>query len=348
MLGKGTPLLRVKRAFEPRSEGGKQSMYFVKVAAAMLLGMIMAVMPNCTFANGEQCNINTPVGQTWLATGTVTKVDGPVFYLLGKDNVTYKIDTRSSEVMIGDSQAEHYTPKVGEAVRVFGTVGDGCKIDAARVRIFTGGDQSTSAATTSVASAAGAGPQKEVRIIIQKDEVSPAESKCPQCDNTWRGRGLITYIDYTGKRIKVQTPNGPYTIDIGDTPLIYGATSIGLGQLNQGDAVKVSGSLVGVNEIQAQTIRVTRSRSEAENTLPQTPASVAGLIEQVDYPSFTFRMRTEASELVISVDEDTVVQQQMRRMSFLDLKAGMRVKMTGYGSPGTGYAAQHIQIISAP
>ncbi|MEN6357452.1 MAG: DUF5666 domain-containing protein [Armatimonadota bacterium] len=317
-------------------------MQLTKIAALLLVGVAMAAMHSGTFANGEQCNINTPVGQTWLATGTVTKVDGPVFYLQGKDNVTYKIDTHNSEVMVGNSQVEHYVPKVGDTVRVYGTVDDGCKIDAARVRVFTGEEQPAGAASE------GAGPAKEVRIIVEKDTAQPGQGACAPCGNQWQGRGLITDIDYSGKRLKIQTPSGHFTIDVGGIPLIYGATTIGLGQLNQGDAVKISGSLVGVNEVQAQVIRITRTRTEAENALPLTPASVAGLIEQVDYPSFTFRMRTETSELVIVVDEDTIVQWQLKRMSFMDLKAGMRVKMTGYGSPGTGYAAQHIQIISAP
>ncbi|MCE5322196.1 DUF5666 domain-containing protein [bacterium] len=313
-------------------------MYSMKIAALLLVGMAMAAMSVGALANGEDCNIKEVVGQTWLATGTVTDVDGQTFYMQGKDNNSYKIDTHKAEIMIGEVKVEHYLLKAGDTVRVYGTVGDGCKINASRVRIFTAEELSSGVLPE------GAGPAKEVKIIIEKD----TEPGCAPCGNQWRGRGLITYIDYLAKRLKVQTPAGHYTIDIGNVPLIYGATIIGLAQLNQGDAVKISGNIVGVNEVQAQTIRVTRSRSEAENSLPLTPASVAGLIEQVDYPSFTFRMRTENSELVISVDEDTVIQRQLTRISMLDLKPGMRVKMTGYGSPGTGYAAQHIQIISAP
>ncbi len=308
--------------------------------ATILMLAAMAVVPVSVYANGEQCNIDVPVGQTWLATGTVTRIDGPVFYLLGKDNVIYKIDSQSSEVFVGDSKADHYMPKIGETVRVYGTVGDGCKIEAARVRIFSD-DRVASAAPV------GSGPEKEIKIIVQREPPKSdacASEPCKQ-STAWQGRGLITDIDFTGKRLKIQTPSGHYTIDVAGVPLIYGATRIGMGSLNQGDAVKISGNLVGVNEVQAQVIRITRTRSESENALPLTPASVVGLIEQIDYPSMTFRMRTERNELVISMDEDTIVQQQMIRMSFMDLKPGMKIKMSGNGSPGTGYAASHIQII---
>ncbi|MCE5314310.1 MAG: hypothetical protein ABFD49_04385 [Armatimonadota bacterium] len=317
-------------------------MRIIKIAVFVFLAAAAAALSPIAFADGEQCNINTPVGRTWLATGTVTRVDGPVFYLLGKDDVIYKIDSQSSEVMIGDSQADHYVPKVGETVRVYGTVGDGCKIDAARLRIFTGEEE------TSVASSAGAGPEKEVKIIIEKNPlVVDTRSTCPPpCEAEWQGRGLITDVDYGAGRIKIQTPSGHYTINVQNVAMTYGATIIGMGRLNPGDAVKISGNVVGLNEIDATSVRITRTRSEAENAVPLTPVSVAGVIEQVDYPSFTFKMRTESSPIVVSVDYDTVVQQQMLRMAFMDLKPGMRIKMSGYGSLATGYAAQHIQIIS--
>lgn len=324
---------------EGLAKEGWLGMSMMKILTILIVAS-MAAVPASVYSNGEQCNIDASVGQTWLATGTVTRIDGSVFYLLGKDNVIYKIDTQSSEVFVGDSKADHYTPKIGDTVRVYGTVGDGCKIEAARVRVFAG-EQTANAVPV------GAGPEKEIKIIIRR-EPSKSEATAPESckqSTAWRGRGLITDIDFTGKRLKIQTPSGHYTIDVADVPLIYGATTIGMGSLNQGDAVKISGNLVGVNEVQAQVVRITRTRSESENALPLTPASVVGMIEQIDYPSMTFRMRTESFELVISMDEDTIVQQQMIRMSFMDLKPGMKIKMSGNGSPGTGYAASHIQII---
>ncbi|MHB9036923.1 MAG: hypothetical protein ACYC64_09660 [Armatimonadota bacterium] len=310
-------------------------MQIAKIAAFLLVAAAMAAVPLSVHANGEQCNINTPVGRTWLATGTVTRVDGPVFYLLGKDNIIYKIDTHNAQVMAGESKTDHYVPKVGETVRVYGIVGEECKIDAAQLRIFTGEPPS------------GAGPEKEIKIVIEKEPAPPEAATCPPpCKAAWQGRGLITDVDYGAARLKIQTSSGHYTINVGRVPLIYGAKPIGLGLLNQGDAIKVSGNIVGLNEVDATTVRITRTRSEAENALPMTPVSILGVIDQIDYLSFTFKMRTESSPLVVSVDNDTIVQQQALRMAFMDLKPGMRIKMSGYGSLATGYAAQHIQIVS--
>jgi hypothetical protein len=91
---------------------------------------------------------------------------------------------------------------------------------------------------------------------------------------------------------------------------------------------------------------VTQPRWQADSALPQLPISVAGEIQSIDHASGTFQMTMHGSVVNVMVDKDTCVQDERRRASFAELKPGMRVKMTGYGTLATGYAAQHIQIIS--
>ena len=283
--------------------------------------------------------------QTWLATGTITKIDGSTFYLLGKNNVVYTINAGQSEVIVDNFRLDCYTVRVGDTVRVFGCVDDPKIISAKRVRILK---RCGPTATTEE-------PKKEIKVIMQGSQPEPAtEGNGPevalapqQCDrNSWEGRGLINDIDYSGYRIKVQTSAGQFSINTGSAFLTNGGRKIGFGRLNLGDAVRITGRLVGCNEIDAAQVCVMRTRSEAENALPQMPVSVAGVIQQIDYPSMTFKMRTASSTLVVAADANTVVQQQMDREAFMNLKPGMRVKMSGYGSLGTGFTAQHIQIIS--
>ncbi|MCE5198919.1 MAG: DUF5666 domain-containing protein [Armatimonadota bacterium] len=319
-------------------------MHVKKALAILFAVMALTGLTYSAHANGgDTCAIKTPPGQTWLATGTITKVDGQIFYILGKDNQIYKIDAGRSIVLMGDSETERYVPKVGDIVRVYGVVDESCEVDAARIRVFK---------EPSEPAQAGSGPEPMVKIIIDKSATSTNPESCPiQAEPVspanWESRGLITDVNYGGSQLKVQTSQGNYTINMGRATLTNGGgTRIGMGRLNLGDAVLVTGNLTGLNEIDAQSVRVTRTASEAQNALPMLPTSVVGVIQQIDYDSFTFKMATERSVIVVAADNDTIVQEQMQRMAFMDLRPGMRVKMSGNGSLATGYVAKHIQIIS--
>ena len=288
-----------------------------------------------------------PVGDaapTWLATGTVTKIDGPTFYFLGKDNVIYRIDAGRSEVLVEEFDTDCYSLRVGDTVRVYGGPAEQGTIRAIRVRIF---DREAQPADSAPAEQT---PEREIKIVIEKREAEPAQQAAGPVEErqrpTWEGRGLITDIDYTGRRVKIQSSTGNYSIDVGDAVLTNGRYRIGFGRLNTGDAVTVTGVLVGLNEVSAGRLNVTRTRSQAENAVPLIPISMAGVIQQVDYSSFTFKMQGRTAAIVVAADQNTVIQQhQNDTMAFADLRPGMRVKMSGYGSLATGYAAQHIQII---
>lgn len=305
-----------------------------KISAVLVLGMVLI---STLFAvQTAQADRN------WLATGTVTKVDGDTFYFLGRDNVVYAINAGQSEVIVNNFQSDCYTVRVGDTVRVFGCATDPKTIIAKRVRIIK-----------RCAPEAAEEPKKEIRVIMQGSlpgsEITgtgPVASVPQAAECNWEGRGLINDIDYSGYRLKVQTSAGQFSINTGSALLTNGSKRIRFGTLNLGDAVRISGRLVGLNEIDAQSVSVTRTRSEAENAVPQMPVSVAGVIQQIDYPSMTFKMRTEHSVIVVAADAKTIVQQQMDCEAFKDLKPGMRVKMSGYGSLATGFTAHHIQIIS--
>ena len=310
-----------------------------KYIAILIGGMVLS---------GTVVGAVADAGPQWLATGTVTKIDGSTFYFLGKDNVIYTIDAAGSEVLVEDFDTDCYSLRVGDTVRVYGNVVAQGTIRAVRVRIF-GREQQT-------AGSAGAGPspEKEIKIIIEKrapEPLEPTEPPAgrpvePRCPPNWEGRGLITGIDYTGHRVKIQSPCGNYSIDVGDALLTDGRYRIGLGRLNTGDAVKVTGVLMAHNEVAAERLDVARTYSEAQNAVPLLPISALGVIQQVDYASFTFKMGTRAGAIVVAADERTVIQQhQDDKLAFSALRPGMRVKMSGYGSLATGYAAQHIQII---
>jgi len=311
-----------------------------KIIATLVLGVALIAIA-AQGAGGEACE---RLGCAWLATGTITRIDGSTFYLLGKDNLVYAIDASRAE-MLSEFTNGSFSVRVGDTVRVYGNVTGAQKVAASRVRVMAHEE------------APEAEPlRKEIRIIYEKPrEEQPTEGAGPQpevqpqpeerqCE--WQGHGLITDVDYTGRMLKLRTSAGQFTINICDAQLVHGCKRIALGRLSLGDAVRVVGTLAGTNEVDAKQVRVLRTRTEAENSLPQMPIAIAGVIQQVDYPSLTFRMWTETTPLVVMADQDTLIQQQQCRMTFKDLRPGMRIKMNGYGSLGTGYAAKEILIIS--
>ena len=118
-------------------------------------------------------------------------------------------------------------------------------------------------------------------------------------------------IDYTGRALKVRTTSRPVYRPYHRSKLFNGAKQIKLGTLNLGDAVVVCGNSVGPFEVSAQQVRVTRTRDEAQNAVPQRPASIVGIIDSIDYPSMTFTMQAAGPTIVVLADKDTVFQHQM-------------------------------------
>lgn len=314
----------------------------IRRSIILTVGMMITAMSYTAWGARAPCPISLEKGRAWLATGVVTRVDGPVFYMLAKDNNVYMIDATNSLVLDGSSTGDNYTSRVGDTVRVYGAVASGCRIQAARVKLLKHDGARYGAGPSSKT------PEKEIKIIIEK-RPGPApltEDHAQLPPANWEARGLIMDIDYTGSRLKVRTSDGLYSINIRNALIEKGGARIGLGSVNPGDAVRVVGNLVGLNEVSALQVRVTRTRDQAYNALPELPASVVGTIQQVDYPSMTFKMLTERSLITVLADAKTELQIQSKRMAFMDLRPGMRIKMSGYGNPQNGYVAHHIQIIS--
>ncbi len=305
--------------------------------AFLVLGLAFALLSSVAQAAPAACDHK---GCTWLATGTVTRIDGTTLYLLGKDNVIYTIDAGSADVIYDSFAAGCDSLVVGSTVRVYGTITDPKTIKASRVRVCPAEKPATTGS--------GPAPKQEIKIIVEPEPVPqavPAQPGMGAQPANWFGRGLVTDIDYTARRMRITNSTGTYTINVGSAVLASGTRAIQLASLGQGDAVRVTGRLVGLNEIDATEVRVVRTRVDAESAVSQKPISVVGIIQQIDYPSFTFTMSTESTPIVVLADADTHVQQQGKKSAFMQLKPGMRVRMSGTGSLATGFAAREIQII---
>lgn len=291
-------------------------------------------------------------GGSWLATGTVIKLDGNTVFFLGRDNAVYRIDT-SGAVMLSDSSSTDVMPRPGDLVRVFGRITGAGEVRAARVRVLK------SAGAKSAAG--GSGPGKEIRIIVENNSEEaggqvveegkytpggpgPPLEQVPS--TTWQGKGLISDIDYVGRQIKIQTSDGPFTINVDNAIMVRGTVRVRFSGLNQGDAIWVSGNEVAPYVVDGRMIRVLRSATEVQNAIPMMPTSVVGVIQQIDYPSRTFKMTSQSTIKVVSCDDNTVIQFQQIKKCFVDLKPGTRINMSGYGNSASGWAAQHIQIIA--
>lgn len=323
-----------------------------RVWAILGLGMALSAMGVYAFSDSQPSDsASSEVRGEWLATGTITKVDGPAFYMLGKDNQVYEVRAESPRAIVNDIGGARYTPVLGNTIRVFGKVARGHVIEASRVRALPEKlvPRTDKTLTLTNGGSDSSLPLGENKIVIEREPgqapvVARPLAAPPQAD--WEGRGLIMDIDYTGRTLKVRTTSGQYTVHITGSKLLNGAKSIKFGVLNLGDAVMVCGNLCGPFEVNAQQVRVTRTRDEAQNALPQRPASIMGIIDSIDYPSMTFTMQAAGPIIVVLADKDTVFQHQMCAMTFADLKPGMRVKMSGYGNIANGYVAQYVLIVS--
>ncbi len=306
--------------------------------ALLLVLVIMITAPTTGQLKNNTCN---RLGCKWLATGTITKIDGNAIYVLAKDNIVYTVIVNRTEVVFEDFTLGNNNVRVGDAIRVYGTISGPKQIQASRISVFS--------RKSSLQPGSETEPDKVIKIIVEPEPVTKAVTESPSIDEqsaNWSGRGLVTDVDYTSRTIKVRTSTGQYTINVAKAQLLHGDKIIHLGTFNQGDAVRIVGTLVGLNEIDAKEVRIVRTRTEAENALPQKSISVVGVIQQIDYPSFTFTISTESTPITVMADVDTLVHLEGKKNAFMNLKPGMRIKIIGYGSIATGFVAKEIQIIS--
>lgn len=291
--------------------------------------------------------ISTAVGAvpSWLATGTVTKVDGNTLYFLSRGDSVFRVEVGGSRILSNAGQATTDI-RPGDKVRVYGFLIEPSVVRAAQIRVLE---------SNRPPSEVGRGP-REVRIVMERDEVVPSGGTSDPCQppdpacspRMWEGKGIVIDIDYVGRQVKLQTSDTNYTIDTENAQMVRGTTRIRFGSLNLGDTIWVRGIVVAANVIDGQMLRVLRTVSEAQNAVPLLPVSMVGIVQQIDYPSRTFRLRGPHTPVVVSVDDNTDIYFQSIKKQFNDLKPGTRINMSGTGSLATGYAAQHIQIIGGP
>lgn len=310
-----------------------------KILSFLLLGVIVL----CA------ASVASPKTASWLATGTVTRVDGGKIYFMSRNNDVFRVNVRDARILY-TSKSNQGGIRTGDVVRVFGFLVRSGEVKAARVRVM----QSASSRTAH----AGTGPSKEVKIVVEKDTepssgsmdvdiVPPPQPPAEEPSTmTWQGKGLITDIDFVGHQVTIQTTDGQFKVNVDNATMVRGSVRTTFGRLNQGDTLWVAGNEVAPNVVDGRMIRVLRTASEAQNALPMLPVSRVGVILQIDYPSRTFRMTGQSAGAVVSVDDNTVIQFQDIRKCFLDLKPGTKINMSGYGNLASGYAAQHIQIIA--
>ena len=276
----------------------------------------------------------------WLATGTVTKIEGSTLFFLGKDNNVYTVDASGSG-MLFQGCTSGCSVRVGDKVRAYGHPAGPYMVNAIRVRVLSHGEGATASSAL----------EKEIRVIMEQpkptaEAAAPAAGPQTQPCCNWDSRGLISDIDYTNHSLKVLTSGGVYSVNVCNAQLMKGCcTRMGFGLLNVGDAISIAGNAAGQNGVDAVRVILERTRTDSEGALPQVPIGVVGLIKTVDYPSRTFRMETAGPQIVISVDDNTVIQQQASNMLFAEIRPGMRVKVNGVGALASGYAAYHIQVI---
>lgn len=307
------------------------------ITIPLLLSLTVILSAGASWAEGKTCDYK---GCSWLATGVVTKADDPGFLMLAKDGLTYWIGTSKADVL-SDVPCRSGPVEAGDVVRVFGTLAAPDAITAARVRILP-------EAALAPAGAGAETPRPQVRIVVEKppaaDEAAGSAPEPP--GPNWDTSGVITEIDPDAGHIKLNTSMGQYTVSVANARIVNGRRIVGLGRLSIGDSVRVIGHCGSRFTVDAVQVNITLPRWQADSAIPQLPVSVAGMIQTVDYPSQTFTMTMHGQVIQVIADHNTCVQSEKRKASFAELRPGMRVKMTGRGSPATGYAAQHIQIIS--
>jgi hypothetical protein len=300
-----------------------------KIIAIFVMGIVL-ISITCGVAD-------TSENKAWIGDGIITKVSGSTLYILGQNNKVYQIDADNTMTIFDNGINRIEQVRVGDRVKIYGYIIGLESIRADNIRVFA---EANLADRRSI---------KEVdnRSELKQTPVVSDTQLAPQLPLTnWEGKGIVTDINYLGRQIKMQTSSGNIAINAGRAIISAGGCAIKIDRLDLGDTIYIEGSVAGPYEVDAKVVRVLRTASEARNAVPVLPVSVVGKILQVDYPSRTFKMVSKVTALIVSVDDNTVIQSEHILKSFNDLKPGMRINMSGYGSLTTGYAAQHIQIIS--
>jgi len=271
-----------------------------------------------------------------VLTGTVTARDGNIVVLAAEDGKSYKVDAEGAAVLLDRLPGNCMSLRVGDRMRVYGTLTAPDKLKASRVHVFL---KETESAAVSMPAGVGAGPEddSDVRIPSVGDSLG-----------SWRTRGLVINVRYSDRLVTVATSQGQFVIDVSAATIVDTNRTVSIAQIGQGDAVRIWGDISGLNKIRADRLEILRDKGAQEASIPLKSVSMRGQIVYIDYPSFTFKIKTDSGDLRVLSDENTFIHFRTERKAFQDLKVGQTVKVDGLGSLNTGYVASRILIIGDP
>ena len=136
--------------------------------------------------------------------------------------------------------------------------------------------------------------------------------------------GSVSSIDCGAGTMVVTTDSGDVDVALTDTTAYFGPhhASAACGDIAEGDAVEVEGTLQGDGSIVA--CKVSFEPPEVEET------EVSGTINGApDGGAMTFVLTTDQGDVTIDVNSETVIQQHHVLKSFADLADGMSVEVDG-------------------
>lgn len=271
-----------------------------------------------------------------ILTGTVTAREGNIVTLAADDGKTYRVDAEGAAVMLDRLPGNCMSLRIGDRMRVYGVLTASDRLKASRVHIFLA---ETEATAISMPAGVGAGPEddSDVRIPSVGDSLG-----------NWRTRGLVLNVRYSDRLVTVATSQGQFVIDVSAATIVDANRTVSVARIGQGDAVRIWGDISGLNKIRADRLEILRDRGVQEASIPLKTVSMRGQIVYIDYPSFTFKIKTDSGDLRVLSDENTFIHLRTERKAFQDLKVGQTVKVDALGSLNTGYVASRILVIGDP
>jgi hypothetical protein len=336
-----------------------------KMTLTAWLLLVIAAAAACA-ASGQPPGENGTGGQ-WLATGIVTRTTPVAIYLLGKDSVIYRIDTRQARIHVSGSPGRLSDIQVGDKVRVFGRKTGSKDVRAVQMNVLGSAPQVEPAPpapeayppSPEVAPPAPAAPlQPDMGAVVPPQEQtcqSAPSAPCPGrgpavTEPSYRGRGLIKDLHLTEGWMTLLTNEGPINVDFDNARILDQGKATSFSELSIGDAVNVVGDYVATGKVAAATVDIVGDKSAALSAPPVNAASAVGTITGLDYSAFTFVIDSpDNGSIFVTIDEKTDIKGPGGKiMGFRELMPAAKVKVSGTGSAGTGILAQQIVVIGSP
>lgn len=317
--------------------------------------LLLAVLSVAAVADGI-CSSATASDNAMTLTGVVTARDGTDFSIRTSEGRDYVIDGNNAKVMLDRLPGNCMSLRVGDKVRVYGSVVSGNRVCASRIHIFLNPSEAESTAMPPAGNAnspvIGTGPTRTRPTVVTTKPVSPDyDVRVPVVGDSlgsWRNRGLVLGVHYGDRMVTMATSMGPFDIDASAATVVAANSSVSLARVSEGDAIRVWGESSGLHKVRADRIEILRGKAQQEAAVPVKNTSVVGQIDYIDYPSFTFRINTGAGTTRVMVDENTFIHFQGMQKAFMDLGLAQKVKVSGIGNMSSGFMATQVQIIGDP